>query len=753
MASPMAGYDYRLSTLTEKQFLVNNSQFSIDDYGGDPTGATSSNDALTKIGLAMGGGRYRIIDLGPGTYYFADFDASAFSSVLFRGIPGRTKITGGTALVPSHTTPATTSLCSRRALKFTTASNLFFQDIIFDGQQPLGPSWYQASYVDQQAIIEFRSCTRIFMLRCDFTNFTPAFPANGSGGLQNADLIEDYNHGPIFLRDCITFMREDTRLLAPCFGEGLIAMNQVGAVDIRPYSNAGYDTDATYGTSTPIHYMGPNTARIEIIDPYLYHSNGSAMQLSGAGPFEIVRPEIDACGGINASLGNVGYFGDYDVTGLGVYGRGGHIKNLIDNPHSTIPAVYIGSRTDGGFQYEAVHIEDVTFDRCYDFADIRGCKDVKLRGLSGRRCLLSGASGGTGLFVGACSGVDVMNNTIDGTVDVGGAGATTRLKYAVAVQDSDDVQIVENRCIDPSAQSVRATVTDSWDLPFTGGGTALRDQLFQLLWGITPGPITVTGATSGATATFVGRVLTGGAWVGNTAAGTIRIVSKVGVFVLGENLNIGANLAAAVAGGDATLISAMNRISIHDNNSRTITTTTQPYFIQPVNLNAMVGQYSRCNNMHNGVYIDPLETGTAAIGDADYTIPTAGPYVATYTANQTANRKLTIPATPAYVGQKVIINRYAAGNFTLTVQTSTPTTILVIPANVTGRFVFQYLAGWRCIEQSVTPIAGMLAASAVALNTGAGAGAGTITNAPAAGNPTKWIPISDNGTIRYIPAW
>jgi hypothetical protein len=36
---------------------------------------------------------------------------------------------------------------------------------------------------------------------------------------------------------------------------------------------------------------------------------------------------------------------------------------------------------------------------------------------------------------------------------------------------------------------------------------------------------------------------------------------------------------------------------------------------------------------------------------------------------------------------------------------------------------------------------------------GAGAGVGTITNAPAAGNPTKWIPVDDNGTTRYVPAW
>jgi hypothetical protein len=39
------------------------------------------------------------------------------------------------------------------------------------------------------------------------------------------------------------------------------------------------------------------------------------------------------------------------------------------------------------------------------------------------------------------------------------------------------------------------------------------------------------------------------------------------------------------------------------------------------------------------------------------------------------------------------------------------------------------------------------------LGNGAGAGAGTLTNAPAAGDPTKWIPIDDNGTTRYVPAW
>lgn len=39
------------------------------------------------------------------------------------------------------------------------------------------------------------------------------------------------------------------------------------------------------------------------------------------------------------------------------------------------------------------------------------------------------------------------------------------------------------------------------------------------------------------------------------------------------------------------------------------------------------------------------------------------------------------------------------------------------------------------------------------LTNGAGAAAGTLTNAPVSGNPTKWIGINDNGTIRYIPTW
>jgi hypothetical protein len=48
---------------------------------------------------------------------------------------------------------------------------------------------------------------------------------------------------------------------------------------------------------------------------------------------------------------------------------------------------------------------------------------------------------------------------------------------------------------------------------------------------------------------------------------------------------------------------------------------------------------------------------------------------------------------------------------------------------------------------------GTLLFTLAALTNNAGVNAGTLTNAPSAGNPTKWIEINDNGTIRSIPAW
>lgn len=57
------------------------------------------------------------------------------------------------------------------------------------------------------------------------------------------------------------------------------------------------------------------------------------------------------------------------------------------------------------------------------------------------------------------------------------------------------------------------------------------------------------------------------------------------------------------------------------------------------------------------------------------------------------------------------------------------------------------------VTADLTNNTGRLIDSSVNLTNGAGANVGTLTNSPATGDPTKWIPIDDNGTTRYIPAW
>lgn len=57
------------------------------------------------------------------------------------------------------------------------------------------------------------------------------------------------------------------------------------------------------------------------------------------------------------------------------------------------------------------------------------------------------------------------------------------------------------------------------------------------------------------------------------------------------------------------------------------------------------------------------------------------------------------------------------------------------------------------IEAALTNTTGRLVDSSATLSDGAAGNTGTLTNAPASGDPTKWVAIDDNGVTRYVPAW
>lgn len=84
------------------------------------------------------------------------------------------------------------------------------------------------------------------------------------------------------------------------------------------------------------------------------------------------------------------------------------------------------------------------------------------------------------------------------------------------------------------------------------------------------------------------------------------------------------------------------------------------------------------------------------------------------------------------------------GNFSGAVTCST-TLSVTSTTTMTGRLT---------ANDGITVVGGSyLLTTNSALTDGSGGNTGTLTNAPDAGNPTKWILIDDNGTDRYIPTW
>ncbi|MEB2600062.1 hypothetical protein SB384_10425 [Burkholderia cenocepacia] len=104
-------------------------------------------------------------------------------------------------------------------------------------------------------------------------------------------------------------------------------------------------------------------------------------------------------------------------------------------------------------------------------------------------------------------------------------------------------------------------------------------------------------------------------------------------------------------------------------------------------------------------------------------------------------------------GNRVSVGLVANENWTDTAQ-GTRVDIGATPTGTTAPVTALSVAG-SSVSVNVPLILSQttLLQTSVSLTNGAGSSAGTLNNAPAAGNPTKWVPFNDNGTIRYIPAW
>ncbi len=131
----------------------------------------------------------------------------------------------------------------------------------------------------------------------------------------------------------------------------------------------------------------------------------------------------------------------------------------------------------------------------------------------------------------------------------------------------------------------------------------------------------------------------------------------------------------------------------------------------------------------------------------------AVPYVASFLAPSTITNSGVGNGPYISVGVAATLNNAAAVQFLYTGAGSANNAIQLgtfastVPTTIDG-------SGNIVCRSKLTTLGGAtFHTTSSALIDGAGGSLGTLATAPSAGNPTKWIGINDNGTVRYIPAW
>lgn len=158
-----------------------------------------------------------------------------------------------------------------------------------------------------------------------------------------------------------------------------------------------------------------------------------------------------------------------------------------------------------------------------------------------------------------------------------------------------------------------------------------------------------------------------------------------------------------------------------------------------------------------GVAVSAISSGAAE----NLTIDAKGTGTLTLQGTATGNISLARTVTAGNAAAFQLTNSVASATVpTLVPNRTSATTGIGAQAAGNISFVVAGVEIARVVGTGLTMIAGTLTlqtttllATSVALTNNAAASAGTLTNAPAVGNPTKWIPINDNGTTRNIPAW
>lgn len=276
---------------------------SLAEFGGAGDGTTDSAQALQD---AVNEGT--CVYIPEGTWYIPRSVTRAGGSVCLKGAGiGKTVLKGF-----ASTISGCSGNFSYNILAFSGMNGILLEDMTFDGNVSTVTGGFCASnsYTTQYALVDITSGTNVVLNRVEFTKFNGTLPQNSLGGTMNpAGFVENLKQGPLWVYGSSKIAVLDSRLTSPSFVEGLTFAESSRGVIRGFISNAGRDSHATYGTSSPLRIVGITTGAYgwEVSGSYIKNPNGSWLGAWMDGDLN-VHDNMIICDSANLHLGFCGGF-------------------------------------------------------------------------------------------------------------------------------------------------------------------------------------------------------------------------------------------------------------------------------------------------------------------------------------------------------------------------------------------------------------------------------------------------------------
>lgn len=445
---------------------------NIKSYGAVGDGVTDDSTAFTSALTAAS--TNGVVYIPTGTFYIPTFASlSTGKCYIFGDGPDKS------ILLAKKATNAESGghKVSHTILKLSSLSGICIRDVRFDGNMSAPDTDVPASSSTQTylgSLLDIRDSSRIALENVIVTKYLAQPGYNGSGLYINP-IETAFNEGPIFIYNSSQIYVHNCKLLTPSFHEGLTFVNVQQVVVDKFYSNAGYDSHAIVGTSSPLRILGPTTAQVAIINSTFYNANGLGINLGGDTDFLIQGCHITGATAAIDDPARAGRAGGLninkaitkDLSWTIAHPNMKHIR-ILNNifRENSGELINIGGSTVTPTSASAAAFEDVIIEGNEIFNTWQGISCLLVYGLrirhnSIRKVLQYQASGLYGTAIAAQFSADVIieNNDIDGIETVSYQSATRKHQYNIYTLGCQRLTVQNNKCLDAEGANIYLDTT------------------------------------------------------------------------------------------------------------------------------------------------------------------------------------------------------------------------------------------------------------------------------------------------------